>query len=453
MKRKSLWAARESESGQVSIITVTMFILIFSVVVISFTQIMLSTSRQAQNDELNARAVAAAESGIEDAKRMLAYCYEEFDSDGNGLFDTVGKPPSGGCEILASTLDGQGCNDILSSTLTTSVGLSGDQDANNQVRVGNNGEYYLCLKITSNPESVTTTLDAETGDSKVIPMKWVDSSGKLAKPDYINIKWSDTKSPLAGGYLPNSDWQGPAVLRLEAVNTFGGYSTDALNKSIRALTIRPSSDSSKRLISESFKRSASITVADATESNVHNGGCLYNDSTSSLSGVVPLDCFKYSIDDDINGNSHSYLNSTGYASSNGNKFVDRPIIQYKCGATCSFSFTVKNWTNVDSDIYNTSDLNENTYLRLQSIYKEATVEISAGKNGGTQLYYAGGQAAVDVTGRAVDSFRRLEARLESVNGGEDEAWWPDYAIESASKICKNMSVFAANGSDNCSYSD
>ena len=59
------------ESGQASMVTVAMFMMLFAVVAVSFTYIVVTATRQATNETLQSTARAAAESGVEDAKRLL----------------------------------------------------------------------------------------------------------------------------------------------------------------------------------------------------------------------------------------------------------------------------------------------------------------------------------------------------------------------------------------------
>ncbi|TWP20718.1 hypothetical protein EUA61_03620, partial [TM7 phylum sp. oral taxon 346] len=52
----------DRESGQASMVTVAMFMMLFSVITVGFTYVMISASRQAVNDSLQSSAKAAAES-------------------------------------------------------------------------------------------------------------------------------------------------------------------------------------------------------------------------------------------------------------------------------------------------------------------------------------------------------------------------------------------------------
>ena len=78
------WRRRlvNTESGQASMVTVAMFMMLFAVVAVSFTYIVVSITRQTTNDTLQSVARSAAESGVEDAKRL-------------------GRPPNRGLRMLS----------------------------------------------------------------------------------------------------------------------------------------------------------------------------------------------------------------------------------------------------------------------------------------------------------------------------------------------------------------
>ena len=78
------------------------------------------------------------------------------------------------------------------------------------------------------------------------------------------------------------------------------------------------------------------------------------------------------------------------------------------------------------------------YLRLSSIYRSAQAAISFEGPGDD---FIGVQALVDVTGRAADVFRRVQA---SVNLEDSTVrLLPDAAITSGDEICKRVSVDVA----------
>jgi hypothetical protein len=101
------------------------------------------------------------------------------------------------------------------------------------------------------------------------------------------------------------------------------------------------------------------------------------------------------------------------------------------------------------------------YIRLTPLYRNSHVNIGDLRDGavaGTTLKFNAVQPSIDVTGRVNNTYRRLIARVApnaSLSGG---LFFPEYAIESGSSVCKKMIVDVApppgekgNSQDLCSY--
>lgn len=408
----------DRESGQASMVTVAMFMMLFSVITVGFTYVMISASRQAVNDSLQSSAKAAAESGVEDAKRLIVYCYNHRNNDGtytnpqdaNLCKDIIGK--------RADQLEGTGCDDILravdSSPQRSNFDLEGVKNGY-RVKVGNgsagnnsSNEYYQCLKIatrTDNYEGIVSNL----GKSTVIPLRLVDGKGNPAtRITEIKIQWhrnvdgadgdgvANLNNNTKGTGLPpvgvwkNNSYNRPAVLRVERVGAKkGGFSINDLVASDTAVTLRPSTGGSKSVI-------------------MNNYHPLYNDRPN-----------------------YQYPNGV-------------PIIETQCDGTsyaCTMSAT---------DFLNAKD--NDYYLRLSAIYKDSHFSIRA-HNGSEILYFDGVQPLVDVTGSSSDSFSRIQARLKpSFDKNADSTnWWPEYVIDTNGKVCKDIEVQYDEGEDRCKY--
>jgi len=76
------------------------------------------------------------------------------------------------------------------------------------------------------------------------------------------------------------------------------------------------------------------------------------------------------------------------------------------------------------------------YLRLQSLYRGTNVQVTLLDNG-TPVPLDDVQAIVDVTARAGDVFRRVEARVSLITDGFP---FPDIALWSNTDICKDFTV-------------
>ncbi|HEX9594714.1 MAG TPA: hypothetical protein VF996_01105 [Candidatus Saccharimonadales bacterium] len=79
---------------------------------------------------------------------------------------------------------------------------------------------------------------------------------------------------------------------------------------------------------------------------------------------------------------------------------------------------------------------QNFYLRLQSLYTSTFVQVTL-LNNNTPVLFEEVQALVDVTGRAGDIFRRVEARVSLLSNNYP---LPDIALWSNTDICKAFSV-------------
>ena len=407
----------DRESGQASMVAVAMFMMLFSVITVGFTYVMISASRQAVNDSLQSSAKAAAESGVEDAKRLIVYCYNHRNNDGtytnpqdaNLCKDIIGK--------RADQLEGTGCDDILkavdSSPQRSNFDLEGVKNEH-RVKVGNGGagnnssnEYYQCLKIatrTDNYEGIVSNL----GKSTVIPLRLVDGKGNPAtRITKIEIQWHRNVDGADGdgvanlnntkgtglppvGVWKNNSYNRPAVLRVERVGAKkGGFSINDLVASDTAVTLRPSTGGSKSVI-------------------MNNYHPLYNDRPNS-----------------------QYPNGV-------------PIIETQCDGN-NYACTMSATDTLDAK-------NNDYYLRLSAIYKDSHFSIRA-YDGSKPLYFDGVQPLVDVTGRSSDSFSRIQARLKpSFDKNADSTnWWPEYVIDTNGKVCKDIEVQYDEGEDRCPH--
>ncbi len=413
----------DRESGQASMVTVAMFMMLFAAIAVSFTFVVISASRQALNDSLQSSAKIAAESGVEDAKRLIVYCYNKRSGGSYTTPDAqqlcpqvIGK--------LSTELEGMKCDYILEQ-MKNKAGIDGVEEEDNgrgyRVRVGNNGggknennEYYQCLKIatkTDNYQGVVNNL----GKSVIVPLRVVDINNQAAVIDRLEIEWhrnvtgndGDDLAEMNGangtGLPKATTWNSsnrPAVLRVERVGVpKGNFTLDQLTESDTALTLRPSVSG--------------------------NGKGGYR-----LGNYQPQ-----------------------YPSSNKDKIA--PNSQYHKGVPIVEAYCQNGGNNNDyacKTIFNKESLytDKTYYLRINAIYRSTHFKITAyqGKN---KLYFDGVQPLVDVTGRSSDSFSRIQARLKpSFDKNADSTnWWPEYVIDTNGKVCKDIEVQYDTGEDRC----
>ena len=415
----------DCESGQASMVTVAMFMMLFAAIAVSFTFVAISASRQALNDSLQSSAKIAAESGVEDAKRLIVYCYNKRSggsyttSDAQQLCPKViGK--------LSTELETRGCDEILEQVaITQSSNFKVEKEDNGRgyrVRVGNNGggknennEYYQCLKIatkTDNYQGVVNNL----GKSVIVPLRVVDINNQAAVITSLKIEWhrnvtgNDGDDPakmngaMGTGLPPAGTWNSgnsnrPAVLRVERVGVpKNNFTLDSLADSDTALTLRPS------------------------ESGNGKGGY-------RLGNYEP----QYP-----SGNKDKIAPNSQY-----HKGV--PIVEAYCQSGSNKEYACKTIFNKES-LYT----DKTYYLRINAIYRSTHFKITAyqGKN---KLYFDGVQPLVDVTGRSSDSFSRIQARLRPTydNSTNSSNWWPEYVIDTNGKVCKDIEVQYDTGEDRC----
>lgn len=412
----------DRESGQASMVTVAMFMMLFAAIAVSFTFVVISASRQALNDSLQSSAKIAAESGVEDAKRLIVYCYNKR-SGGSYTTADDQKLCSQVIGKLSTELEGMKCDYILEQ-MKNKAGIDGVEEEDNgrgyRVKVGNNSsnknennEYYQCLKIatkTDNYQGIVNNL----GKSVIVPLRVVNEKNQAAVIDRLEIEWhrnvtgNDGDDPASmggatGTGLPKATtWNSsnrPAVLRVERVGVpKGNFTLDQLAESDTALTLRPS-----------------------VSGNGKGGYRLGNYEPQYPSGNK----------DKIAPNSQYH------------KGV--PIVEAYCQSGSNKEYACKTIFNKES-LYT----DKTYYLRINAIYRSTHFKITA-YQGKDKLYFDGVQPLVDVTGRSSDSFSRIQARLKpSFDKNADSTnWWPEYVIDTNGKVCKDIEVQYDTGEDRC----
>lgn len=443
---KNKYFTRSDQRGQVAILTVSIFMVVFAVLTVGFAYVMTSTVKDSTNDSTSYSARAAAESGVEDAKRLLKYCYSHMNSSGGFDSDQSSRICS---KVINKSYADQTCNtaiDAMTSTdeakrvFTLDKALETSHDGK-RIRVydtigSNRGgraiEYYQCLKLATRTEDYTGVLTAE-GQSVIIPLRLVDKYGNRANAKYIAIQWHNNSTSSVGDKpataapsnvtLPKkSEWKTsgrslsdsnvPAVLRAQFVPVTegnGNVSVQKLSDDSRAVTVRP-------------------TTSSTSASWGSDGYRVY-----ALKSKISLQ--NYSVSSEPNATAHPSI-----VGLNGCNNRD----QY----ACNVSFN--NAGDIDTG-------SRGWYLRLSAIYKNTHFRITACKgdenpcNANDYLYFDGIQPEVDVTGKSANSYNRIKARLEPKYDTSNDLsnWWPDYAIDTAGKVCKDITVRWKDGDDNC----
>lgn len=419
--------SKNRESGAVSMLSVTFFMILLSVLTVSFVRVVVRETGQTRDNELSASALAAAQAGIEDAKRLLIYC------ENNSGDPTV----KANCDAALKSIEANDCDAVLNRFGGTSsdsmIQKINDRGVDEGLVDDAGGQQrYSCLQIQRDTENVVKGL--EEGASVIIPLKLKkNGSGAASNLPGLRLMWHDLNDDVTGAggsaaglqnspqdLLAYGDWRSsskPAVLRLEVVAVpHGTFTFDGLTKNYtRAVTLVP------------------------TKTSGANRNRLQGTDGITLNNYEPLETPKI------------------------NNSVPQPRVDAKCDVdgmiprtgntpskyACAVVFGMLGSGGAGNG-FNLADFDY--YLRIQAIYKSTEIELSLENDA---YLFDGVQPRVDVTGRTNDVFRRIQAYVSPNDGvfacGQEGTWCPEYAIDSEAKVCKIMSVYNDSGTDNCSY--
>lgn len=170
------------ESGLVSILTVIFFIIFISILIVGFIKITSDEARQATDNDLSANALAAAQSGVEDAKRIISYCIDPASTtDGHGAAcNTILNSASNAspCDVFSGNAGGM-------NGLRNKLGIKRDA-SNSKIVVGAADErfqqYYTCMTIQKNTGDIL--FDVSAGRSQVAPLTL--TAGDLTS---LSVEW------------------------------------------------------------------------------------------------------------------------------------------------------------------------------------------------------------------------------------------------------------------------
>ena len=372
-----------NQSGFVSLFTVIFFMLLITIITIGFLRIMAAEQRQALDNDLNASAQAAAQSGIEDAKRAILK-YNSLPSSDPLKAQLQTALTSSQCDAL-----------FTNASVRTALNLNNTGSINNQAGLN---EYYTCLSVNLNtPDYIGS---ASAGKSEFVPL--VPQNGD--KYDKVTISWHLASQTIGkdgdgepNNYAPGvllppvtgaaNSWsaQGyPAYLRVELYGypngTFTGANVDNLSRSV-------------------------FLVPNASS------------NAAAISSTTPIDMPTT----DPRGFEQNKTNLIGIKCSGTPPSI--PTGSYACSATLQLDTSQPSTSN-------------NYFLRVTPLYGSTHFSVQMIRNPSTIVNFSGVEPVVDSTGRASDVFRRIQSRIRLDN----TANLPEYAAESAGDICKTMQV-------------
>lgn len=375
------------QQGFVSIFTVIFFALLITIVTIGFLRIMTIERRQSLDNDLSASALASAESGIEDGKRAIL-AYESLPS-GHSLKSTLKNAMnSSNCDSLTSSAE---IRDALGINATGNI--VGNQQIN---------QYYTCLNIRLNSPDYQNSLQA--GSSDYIPLRSADPSGF----DQVKVSWH----LLSEGVDLNGDGtpaRYPAGPLLSPVNNVTGNPTDSWSFQQYPTYLR--------VQLYGYPGGSNINRGDLEERS-HTVVLAPGDPTSASA---------------IDANSPINLGSVDPRGMDKTKVV---LQQIKCGALTGIGSYACTATLELPSGASLRDPSNKYFLKVTPIYGQAHFKLAM-TLAGAPVDFQEVQPTIDVTGRAADVFRRIQARVRSQPVLVKP---PEFVVESADTICKNMEV-------------
>lgn len=373
---------KSDERGFVSLFTVIFFMLLITIITVGFLRIMAAEQRQALDNDLTASAEAAAQSGVEDAKRAILK-YQSL-PDGDPLKAQ-----------LLSALTSNECDALFSNaSITAALNISNTGTINSQPGLD---QYYTCLSVNLNtPDYVGR---ASAGQSEFIPL--IPQNGD--RYDEVVIQWHLTSQTIGNdgdgqpaNYAPAlslppvtggaSSWAArgyPAYMRVELYGyPNGNFTRSGIDSLSRSVFLVPN---------------ASSNAAAVPSSTAINMGTI-----------------------DPRGMNQNKTNLIGVRCSGTPPNV--PLGTYACTARLALD----NGQPSTSNTY---------YIRVTPLYGSAHFRLQMVR-GGNAINFSGVEPMIDSTGRASDVFRRIQTRVRPDNLSN----LPEYAAESAGDICKTMQV-------------
>lgn len=381
---RSLKSNKRQQAGFVSLFTVLFFILMMTVITIGFLRVMGLEQQQALDNDLTASAISAAESGIEDGKRAII------------AHQTTTDP------TLKAALDAAFTNnncDALTSSATIRNALKLDI-AGNVIGNAALNQYYTCLSVNLNSPNYINQKSA--GSSDFVPL--VAAGGNFQR---IKIAWHLIGTPIGKDYdgVPANYAPGPLLPPVNNVNSnpSNSWSTQGYPAYLRVqLYGHPSGGNFTR--GDIDSRSRTLFLVPSTQGNAVavDANTPVNFGTNDPRGY------------DQNKTNLQQVKCVNDPGSN--------VGAYACTALLELPAGIASTDNA-------------LYLRVTPIYGQSHFQVSL-QNGGSPVDMSGVQPIIDATGRAADVFRRLQARVRVNPAGN----LPEYVVESANTVCKNMIV-------------
>lgn len=162
------------EKGIVSILSVIFFIILMSIIAVSFLRIVTNEQEQVIQDDLSKGALAAARSGVEDAKRALLLCRTKT---GPARADCYNALQNDACPGIFATA-------VMRSDLALQTNPDGSIKVGDPSPDNNNNERYTCVTLSQNTPDYTGIMSEGLGD--FIPLRGTGAFNQ------VQISWHQT---------------------------------------------------------------------------------------------------------------------------------------------------------------------------------------------------------------------------------------------------------------------
>jgi len=389
------------QAGAVSLFVVVFFMLLVTVVTVSFLRLMLADQQQASNNDLSQSAYDSAQAGVEDAKRKLL----EFKT-----FCSVNSVAS--CDIAsdASHLSSEVCN----AALATNVGVLATAKTNEvlvQQSASTNdsllNQAYTCVTIKMDTEDYIGNVPAN--GSQIVPLTSASAFNR------VRIEWFSKEDITAGSgttvNLTGANASGqplytqgqwpinrPSLMRAQLMQvpktssfTVGSFDTvSGANSNAATMFLYPTSIPGTPELAMTTYDQRKTDPAD--EPNAKD----------ALSTPTAISCT-------------TNLNAGGYA--------------------CSSTLVIP------QPVGSTTDVNRYAMLRLTSLYNATHFRVTLWNGpvsaAAVPVLFKGVQPLVDSTGRANDLFRRVQSRVDLF---DTTFPYPEAAIDLTGNFCKDFAV-------------
>jgi Tfp pilus assembly protein PilX len=371
-------SSQHRQQGAVSLFVVIFATLLMIIITLSFVQLMLKDQRQATASDLSQSAFDSAQSGVEDAKRLLLL---EQECRNNAA------SPAVNCNAVTAAISSGKCNTvaagIYNNTATDETMIQQRQgDADLQ-------QAYTCVKILADTTDYKGVVDLN--QSNIVPLRGTQAF------DSISISWF-TRDDVAAT-TPAMNVGFPSANGQSNLPPAGNQWRDNYPSLLRAQLMQTGNN---------FKLSDFDSGQAGNRSNA-NTLFLY----PSIVGASNLNFSADDVRRDQDNAPEIVRCVSSFASA-----------EYAC------SVTIRLPAPIDNNL-----AQRNAFLRLSALYNGAHYKIQL-LNAGVAIPFDRVQPEVDSTGRANDMFRRVKTRVEF----KSDFIYPEAAVDIGNSLCKNFII-------------